>query len=621
MIQFNKIALHNFGCYVDAELNLTNRGFCLVSGQNNYLPDNALSNGVGKSILLSSICWTLCGETVSGLKSGLRNVATTEDLSYASVEFKYNSDEYIITRMLAPRSELKIIKNGIDVSGKGIRESEKKLNELLPELTRDLITSSIILGQGMPNKFSSFSPSGRKDLIERLTKSDFMIEDLRTRIENRQLELQKQIRELDDAILVSKTQLTIETGVLKTLEAELADLATPDTNIDLRIAHAEVEIEKLTAAVALLPNLEIANNLQAYEKALADIQNAKLAVSQEELSAYNEATAMITTRRAELTGSVNYLQQELTRQQSITDTCPTCGQKIAGVHKPDTTKLEAELAQKTVEIDALDTDLQTKEKKHLAYKAEIEAHFEAQIKAARDKIEAEKLLIRKNTQERSGLNAQLATAKEMLTKLTYDKKHAAALKASTEAKLAEKIIQVDNLTAQMRTAESTREGLIEHQNIVKKMSNIVKRDFRGQLLSNIIIYLDSKAKDFCEIVFGTRELTIELSGNNLDITYLGKAFDGLSGGEKQRVDLILQLAIRDLLIKHLGLEANILVLDEVTDFLDKKSCAAIVRLLESELNTVESVFIISHMADSLELPVDSTITIVKSAEGISEVVE
>lgn len=621
MIQFNKIALHNFGCYVDAELNLTNRGFCLVSGQNNYLPDNALSNGVGKSILLSSICWTLCGETVSGLKSGLRNVATTEDLSYASVEFKYNSDEYIITRMLAPRSELKIIKNGIDVSGKGIRESEKKLNELLPELTRDLITSSIILGQGMPNKFSSFSPSGRKDLIERLTKSDFMIEDLRTRIENRQLELQKQIRELDDAILVSKTQLTIETGVLKTLEAELADLATPDTNIDLRIAHAEVEIEKLTAAIALLPNLETANNLQAYEKALADIQNAKLAVSQEELSAYNEATAAITTRRAELTGSVNYLQQELTRQQSITDTCPTCGQKIAGVHKPDTTKLEAELAQKTTEIDALDTDLQTKEKKHLAYKAEIEAHFEAQIKAARDRIEAEKLLIRKNTQERSGLNAQLATAKEILTKLTYDKKHAATLKASTEAKLAEKIIQVDNLTAQMRTAESTREGLIEHQNIVKKMSNIVKRDFRGQLLSNIVIYLDSKAKDFCEIVFGTRELTIELSGNNLDITYLGKAFDGLSGGEKQRVDLILQLAIRDLLIKHLGLEANILVLDEVTDFLDKKSCAAIVRLLESELNTVESVFIISHMADSLELPVDSTITIVKSAEGISEVVE
>lgn len=621
MIQFNKIALHNFGCYVDAELNLTNRGFCLVSGQNNYLPDNALSNGVGKSILLSSICWTLCGETVSGLKSGLRNVATTEDLSYASVEFKYNSDEYIITRMLAPRSELKIVKNGIDVSGKGIRESEKKLNELLPELTRDLITSSIILGQGMPNKFSSFSPSGRKDLIERLTKSDFMIEDLRTRIENRQLELQKQIRELDDAILVSKTQLTIETGVLKTLEAELADLAIPDTNIDLRIAHAEVDIEKLTAAVTLLPNLETANNLQAYEKSLADIQNAKLAVSQEELSAYTEATAAITTRRAELTGNVKYLQQELTRQQSITDTCPTCGQKIAGVHKPDTTKLEAELAQKTAEIDTLDTDLQTKEKKHLAYKAEIEAHFDAQIKAARDKIEAEKLSIRKNTQERSGLNAQLAAAKEMLTKLTYDKKHAATLRAATEAKLAEKTIQVDNLTAQMRTAESTREGLIEHQNIVKKMSNIVKRDFRGQLLSNIIIYLDSKAKDFCEIVFGTRELTIELSGNNLDITYLGKAFDGLSGGEKQRVDLILQLAIRDLLIKHLGLEANILVLDEVTDFLDKKSCAAIVRLLESELNTVESVFIISHMADSLELPVDSTITIVKSAEGISEVVE
>jgi DNA repair exonuclease SbcCD ATPase subunit len=138
------------------------------------------------------------------------------------------------------------------------------------------------------------------------------------------------------------------------------------------------------------------------------------------------------------------------------------------------------------------------------------------------------------------------------------------------------------------------------------------------LLTNIINYIDNKAKSYCETVFGTKELVLEINGNALDITYCGKAFDSLSGGEKQRVDLILQLSIRDLLNSYLCLSANILVLDEITDFLDKKSCNAVMQLLEKELNTVESVFIISHHAEELGLPVDSHVHVVKNELGISE---
>jgi DNA repair exonuclease SbcCD ATPase subunit len=150
------------------------------------------------------------------------------------------------------------------------------------------------------------------------------------------------------------------------------------------------------------------------------------------------------------------------------------------------------------------------------------------------------------------------------------------------------------------------------------MDSLIRRDFRDYLLTNIISYVDNRAKDFCSIVFGTKELSLSINGNALDIVYCGKPFDGLSGGEKQRVDLILQLAIRDLLTNYLGLSANILVLDEVTDFLDKKSCQAVMKLLENELQTVESVFIISHHAEELELPVDSEIKITKNEHGISE---
>ena len=39
MIQFKKVTLCNFGSYGHAELDLQNKGFCLVSGQNYYSKD------------------------------------------------------------------------------------------------------------------------------------------------------------------------------------------------------------------------------------------------------------------------------------------------------------------------------------------------------------------------------------------------------------------------------------------------------------------------------------------------------------------------------------------------------------------------------------------------------
>ena len=186
-IDFEKVIIHNFGSYGHTELDLKSKGFCLVSGKNNFKKDNALSNGSGKSFIWSAICYAITGETLNGLRTNLKNINIEDDNKcYVKLLFKVNADEYEITRHVAPKSDLQIIKNGTDVSGKTYRESEKKLGDLLPDLTHDLIASTIIIGQGMPNKFSSFSPSGRKELLEKLTKSDFMIEDIKNRIALRQ---------------------------------------------------------------------------------------------------------------------------------------------------------------------------------------------------------------------------------------------------------------------------------------------------------------------------------------------------------------------------------------------------------------------------------------------------
>ena len=70
------------------------------------------------------------------------------------------------------RTDLKFYVNDVDKSGKGIKESERLFKETFPDLDSSLIGSVIILGQGLPSKFSDNTPSGRKELLENSSKSD-----------------------------------------------------------------------------------------------------------------------------------------------------------------------------------------------------------------------------------------------------------------------------------------------------------------------------------------------------------------------------------------------------------------------------------------------------------------
>ena len=618
MIQFKKVILHNFGSYGHVELELQNRGFCLVSGQNNYVKDNALSNGAGKSAIWSAICYALTGETINGNKTNLKNINVEEPDSFVQLDFLYQKDLFSICRIIAPKSDLKIFRNDIDMSGKGIRESEKKLSELLPELSKDLIASTIIIGQGMPNKFSSFSPSGRKDLLERLTKSDFMIEDLKTRITARQQELSTKIREFEDGLLANRTQLNGHITHLEKLKLSIAQQERPDFDNLLEAQKAKLQVLESDCA-KLQEEITVADTqLEALNNKLFEVTTEKTKVSNEELSAYNSAYTELNSKKVKLEVEINNINKEISKLKAITDTCPTCGQHLPNVHKPDTSELESAVQSKQSELVSIKADIQKCNKQHTEYQAQIESAFKEELTNTNNAIINLKSVLQQSKAKYYTCSTDLEQEKSVYTKLFYDKQNWNTFiqKQQEEASVLE--LEVARLTNLISITSIAKDDFDQRLAIVKKMDQLTKRDFRGYLLTNIINYIDQKAKKYCEIVFGTRDLLLEINGNALDITYCGKAFDGLSGGEKQRVDLILQLAIRDLLNSYLGLSANILVLDEITDFLDKKSCRAVMQLLEKELNTVESVFIISHHADELEIPVDSEIKVIKNEYGISE---
>ena len=497
MIQFKKVIVHNFGSYGHAELELQNRGFCLVSGQNNYIKDNALSNGSGKSFLWSAICYALTGETINGIKTNLKNINVDEQECFVQLDFLYNKDLFSLVRTASPKSDLKIYKNDIDLSGKGIRESEKKLQELIPELNKDLIASTIIIGQGMPNKFSSFSPSGRKELLEKLTKSDFMIEDLKNRIQTRMQELATKIREFEDSLIVNKTQLNSYTTNLETIKNTLENSIRPDFDSmiethDKQIYVLQIELDGYALYISTAETV-----IEEINKKLIAVSNEKANVSNEELNAYMTSYTKLTNEKATIESQIISLQKEIKKLKSIVDVCPTCGQHLPNVHKPDTSEQEKLLLEAEVKKQEILDSIIKCENQHKEYVNQINAAFNDEINSLNTELTAAKTKLAHYKNQQNQCTVRLESEKAAYNKLIYDKQNWETYISNQQNEITKLETEIARITNLIAITNISKEDLDQRIVIVKKMDSLIRRDFRGYLLTNIITYIDSKAKDYC----------------------------------------------------------------------------------------------------------------------------
>lgn len=104
----------------------------------------------------------------------------------------------------------------------------------------------MILGQGLPNKFSANTPSGRKEVLEKLSKSDFMIEDIKNRIDSRNKNLEQSKRQLEDNKLSSESKLDIYNRSLLKYQQDLTNLElSHDADVDNKILTQETKISDI----------------------------------------------------------------------------------------------------------------------------------------------------------------------------------------------------------------------------------------------------------------------------------------------------------------------------------------------------------------------------------------
>ena len=616
-LKFKKVKLVNFNSYSEAEVYLNDKGFCSVTGKNNYIKDGALSNGCGKSTIWTAICYALTGETINGLTTNLKNVLVDSNECFVELDFFADKDEYKLIRQHKPKSDLKIFKNGENISGKGIRESEKILYDCLPDLNKNLISSTIIIGQGMPNKFSSFSPSGRKELLEKLTKSDFMIEDIKNRINERLAVLNGQKRTVEDSSLIVKTKINSIISTITNLEQKISSAVKP--NFEKEIEELDIKIKNYIEQVN-----EIETELNGCENIMNNLSNQLVEINTQKseknamlLDAYHKKVDPLNSDKTKIEYEISFLRNEIVKMKNITDTCPTCGQKLPNIAKPDTTAQENKLEELNKSLANLIAEIEKANSNKQAYELQISNEFAEKLTQLNSEITLTRTKVQNLKNSSATISQLISKETREKDKLVYDKSNWDNIYTNNLQELENNKAEKSKLTDQLDMNEKSLLSISERLAIVKKIDTLVKRDFRGFLLYNIVEYINKKAKEYSKTVFGNDELEIYLDGNALDITYCGKIIDSLSGGERQRVDIITQFAIRDMLQTYFNYSSNILVLDEITDNLDRIATSRLFNLISEKLKDVESVFIISHHAESLDISIDSEINIVKDESGIS----
>jgi DNA repair exonuclease SbcCD ATPase subunit len=168
-----------------------------------------------------------------------------------------------------------------------------------------------------------------------------MIQDLKDRISERKTELNDELRTTQDNKLIAQTKLNSTIELIETSSKRFEELRTK-TDWEDDIQRYQEQINKHQEKLS-----ELNNSLEKYKEELEDTTNKTLELENKKLheistidKSYADVLANIQEEVNKSEVELRVSHAELNRVINITDICPTCGQKLPDVHKPNVEKYQ-----------------------------------------------------------------------------------------------------------------------------------------------------------------------------------------------------------------------------------------------------------------------------------------
>lgn len=608
------VTINNFMCIGNACVELQNRGFVKVTGINNFITDGAANNGAGKSSIFDAIMWAFTGQTTRGAKDVVNNKVGCD--TSVRVKFLYDGHTYIIHRYKNDSKQgnnLLLIRDDFDISGKGLKDSEAVLKRELPDLDFEFLGSVAIMGQGLPLRFTNNSPAGRKQILETLSKSDFIITEVKEKLTARKSVLSSLYNEQNSKYIAHNTKLDVAKQDIVRMENQLSLLVNVDEE---NLLSTTKEYDCVCEDIKSTMN-DISTYQQQYrdELSVTNSLRAKLAeIEKEDSVRFQTGRYELDKIVTELNVTYRHIQNEINKINSTPTHCPTCGRPYDNVHKPDVQPYLDNLSKVRQELDEACKNV-TAYEKSFVYTDVKDIHSSIQeservCSSSKYAIDSLELKLRQLQQKSSYLQKEILRLQSI--KDTIEGKRQTIISSIEDNKKFCEEAEQDTIKMEQEM-QDTKLRL----DCISTLLTYCSRDFRGYLLTNVIDYISNQASVYSSKLFGSNKLNISLCGNGVDVVYDDKSYESLSGGERQKADICIQLAIRDMLVEFFGITCNILCLDELYDGIDSYGCEKLTDLIMS-LSGISSVFIISHHT-SIDIPYDSNIVVIKGDNGISTI--
>ena len=227
-IVFKEAGMVNFGPYVDQ---------MVLKFQEDQLTLIVGPNGVGKTMALDSIPFTLFGMTSKGLKGDdiVNNV--TNKNCHTWVEFHIDDDKYIVNRYQKyhkfGNNNVVLNKNGIDIK-QGARDVHPEIERLI--CPQKGFMNTLMFGQKVKDFFTDLTDSKQKEIFRKLLGLDNYVDYYK--------EADARMKELGEKLREAQQQIVIKLELIKEVESRIAELEQDQKTFEAQKKQALLDMEK-----------------------------------------------------------------------------------------------------------------------------------------------------------------------------------------------------------------------------------------------------------------------------------------------------------------------------------------------------------------------------------------
>lgn len=530
-------------------INLAKSNATLITGR----------NGSGKTTLADALTFVLFGKSYRDVvKPKLVNIINKTKCE-VSCKLISDGDEYLIKRGIKPEY-LEIYKNGKQLDqDAAVRDTQEFVNTKILGFNYDGFVNTCLMSTINYKPFFQLRAYERRLLVEQLLDLGCFAKMSKIAKAER-VKLDLEIENLKHSIDLKKSEVTNNTNTIKTLQNILnIDTSKNSENVLKLKATLQVDKEKLLDLEnSLKKNLEKDSEFNSQIKVLEDHLQK---ISNEMLIKGNDGKRL-----------------KAKRMDTNRNLCSDCGQTIMPDHiHNENSKIDKELSEIIKDVTKLSSD---------------------------KKVIADQISVLKKSLDDNGTDNLKREIYSLKNQIVLSIKEIDKLEKSVNVDDNKVVLEIDKLNSnisavslEINKLELDYNELDKNRYINSEALELLKdTGIKSTIISNYIPILVNYINYYLEMMnFDLRvdldadfkETFFNTQGENVGITYYN-----LSQGEKQRIDLGMSFAWRELAKTKGSINCNVLIIDEMLDAsLDAIGTDDVLNILDG---IDGNIFIVSH---------------------------